>query len=208
YISISTSQQNEVCLLIHKHQVSTMALKVLLATFLFLGMWASLTTSRSLSEEAPGKLTHKQWMARYGRVYKDELDEDIRSKVYNDNVEFIETFNKDKTHTYKLGVNAFADLTNEEFRSRNGYKIPPMPPKPTTFKYEGVTEVPPSIDWRDQGAVTAVKDQGMCGVRCLTIIKIFSRHGIRSYNSAPVSLFHINPTVLEKYNGIQVDCPS
>ncbi|KAK2981057.1 hypothetical protein RJ640_002590, partial [Escallonia rubra] len=156
---------------------STMAWKVFCTTLLILGMWASLTTAHSLNEEALAKLTHEQWMARYGRVYKDEVEKDIRSKVYSDNVEFIETFNKAMTHTYKLGVNAFADLTNEEFRSRNGYKVPSSPPEPTTFKYEGVSDVPISLDWRDQGAVTAVKDQGPCG-SCWAFSTVGSMEGI------------------------------
>ncbi|KAK2987208.1 hypothetical protein RJ640_029093, partial [Escallonia rubra] len=156
---------------------STMALKLFLATLLILGTWASLTTSRSLNEAAPVKLTHEQWMARYGRVYGNDVEKDIRSKVYNANVDFIEAFNKAGTHTYKLAINAFADLTNQEFRSRNGYKMPSSPLKPTTFKYDGVTDIPPSMDWRDQGAVTAVKDQGACG-SCWAFSAVGSMEGI------------------------------
>merc|ERR1712038_497641 len=59
-----------------------------------------------------------------------------------------------------LGVNQFADLTNEEFVEQyTGY-----------MHLEGMdvadlSEVQPAatIDWSDQNAVTPVKDQGQCG---------------------------------------------
>ncbi|KAK3008972.1 hypothetical protein RJ639_015382 [Escallonia herrerae] len=174
-ISISTSQRTEVCLSHSHHQVSKMASKVVFATLFIFGLWASQTTARSLFE-APVKLTHEQWMVRYGRVYKSETEKQMRSKIYNHNVEYIESFNKAGTHTYTLGINAFTDMTNEEFRVRNGYKSP-VAPKPTEFMYGSVTDVPDSVDWRDLGAVTAVKDQGMCG-SCWAFSAVGSMEGI------------------------------
>ncbi|KAK3008975.1 hypothetical protein RJ639_015385 [Escallonia herrerae] len=120
---------------------------LLLAALLFWGMWASQTTSESISE-ASLKERHEQWMIRYGRTYKNEAEKAIRFK----------------NHIYKLGINGFADLTSKEFRaSHNGFKSPSAPCKPTSFRYESLANVPSSVDWRDQGAVTAVKDQGASG---------------------------------------------
>ncbi|KAK2984126.1 hypothetical protein RJ640_006279 [Escallonia rubra] len=99
-----------------------LGLKILLAAFLILGMWVSQTTSRSLYDLSM-KERNEQWMARYGRVYVNDMEKEMRFKTFNDNVEFIESFNNAGPHTHTLGVNQFADMTKEEFNaSRNGYK--------------------------------------------------------------------------------------
>ncbi|KAI7999375.1 Senescence-specific cysteine protease SAG39 [Camellia lanceoleosa] len=109
---------------------------------------------------------HEQWMADHGRVYKDNAEKEMRFKIVNNNVLFIESFNNAGNQPYKLSINQFADLTNEEFQaSHNGDRIPShaRPSKMTPFRYENVTAVPASMDWRKKGAVTPIKDQGQCG---------------------------------------------
>lgn len=102
-------------------------------------------------------------MAQHGRVYKDAAEKEQRYQIFKANVEYIESVNKAGDQKYKLGINQFADLTSEEFKaSRNGYK-PRMVKPAKTFRYENVTAVPGSMDWRTKGAVTPIKDQGQCG---------------------------------------------
>ncbi|EEF39860.1 cysteine protease, putative [Ricinus communis] len=128
------------------------------------GLWASQAWSRLLYDATINE-RHEMWMAKYGRVYKDRAEKEERFKIFKENVEFIESFNKAGNKAYKLSINEFADLTNEEFRtSRNGYKrfSNPVSPKTSSFKYENVTAVSTSIDWRKNGAVTPIKDQGQC----------------------------------------------
>ena len=46
--------------------------------------------------------------------------------MFRDNVDFIQTFDTAGNMPYKLGVNALADMTHEEFRaSDNTFKFPP-----------------------------------------------------------------------------------
>ncbi|KAH7568798.1 hypothetical protein ACOSP7_011852 [Xanthoceras sorbifolium] len=139
--------------------------KLLFAVVLVLGLWVSQSWSRSLYEAATSiNVKHEMWMVRYGRVYKDSAEKEKRFKIFKDNFEYIESFNKAGNHTYKLSINEFADQTNQEFHaSRNGYKRLPNPKtSQTSFRYENVT-APSSMDWRKKGAVTPIKDQGQCG---------------------------------------------
>ena len=134
---------------------------ICVALMFMLGALASQATSRSL-QDASLYEKHKQWMARYGRVYKDASEEEKRFNIFKDNVEYIESSNKAANKPYKLGVNQFADLTNEEFKLRNRFKSH-VCTTTTSFKYENVTAVPSTMDWRKKGAVTPIKYQGKCG---------------------------------------------
>jgi len=113
---------------------------------------------------------HEQWMTRYGRVYKAQ-EREKRFRIFNENVNYIEAFNNVANKPYKLAINQFADLTNEEFIApRNRFKghMCSSITRTATFKYENVTAVPSTVDWRQKGAVTPIKDQGQCG-KCFII---------------------------------------
>ncbi|KAJ9563323.1 hypothetical protein OSB04_008483 [Centaurea solstitialis] len=151
----------------------------IIATLLIIGIWSSQVTCRMLSDLSMSQ-KHEIWMVHYGRVYKDDAEKEMRFQIFKDNMEFIESFNGGGNHPYKLGVNAFADQTNEEFKAaRNGYKFSSNKKvaRTTPFRYENATAVPPSMDWRTKGAVTQVKDQGQCG-SCWAFSTIAATEGI------------------------------
>merc|ERR1711911_45857 len=67
--------------------------------------------------------------------------------------------------TYTLGMNRFGDMTHPEFVARfNGYKSNGLAKKAgKTFMKPANFQAPASMDWRTEGYVTPVKDQGQCG---------------------------------------------
>ncbi|KAF8413408.1 hypothetical protein HHK36_001390 [Tetracentron sinense] len=146
---------------------STCQRQCICATLFILGFWVSQAMSRSLHEASMPE-QHELWMGRFGRVYKDSEEKEMRFKIFKANVELINSFNGVGSRSYKLSVNEFADQTNEEFvASRNGYKrsSPRKSSATSPFKYQNVTKVPSSMDWRKKGAVTPVKDQGQCAAK-------------------------------------------
>lgn len=120
---------------------------------------------------------HEQWMARHGRVYEDSAERKARYNIFKANVEQIDSFNQVSNKPYKLRVNQFADLTNDEFQLRNRFKSHVCTPDVAFFRYENISAVPATIDWRKKGAVTAVKDQGQCGC-CWAFSAVAAMEGI------------------------------
>ncbi|XP_057797594.1 senescence-specific cysteine protease SAG39-like [Salvia miltiorrhiza] len=155
--------------------------KLLLAAMAVLGFWASLAAART-APDASMIERHEKWMVENGRVYKDDAAKAMRFNIFKENVDYIESFNEAAARPYKLAVNKFADLRNDEFKaSRNGYRMGSLPKssssKVSSFRYENVSAAPASIDWRKKGAVTAVKDQGQCGC-CWAFSAVAATEGI------------------------------
>ncbi|KAH7568800.1 hypothetical protein ACOSQ2_012182 [Xanthoceras sorbifolium] len=137
----------------------------LISLLMILVILASQASSRVLDVASIAQ-KHEQWMSQYGRTYLDSAEKERRFQIFKENYDYIEKFNTAGNNTFKLGVNAFSDLTNEEFlASHTGFKMPPNPRLSNTasYRYQNLTEVADSIDWREKGAVTEIKNQRSCG---------------------------------------------
>jgi cathepsin L len=107
--------------------------------------------------------------SEFAKTYENEHHETMRRLIWEDNLKMIQKHNLDYDmgrKTYSLGMNEFGDWTHEEFvaryfglnlnvtRSTVGAKF--MSPL-------NVESLPDEVDWRTNGYVTPVKNQGHCG---------------------------------------------
>ena len=104
------------------------------------------------------------------KSYLSSVEELKRYNIWKSNLDYINAHNQQANngvHTFWLKMNQFGDLTNSEFVSiYNGYNqslVQSVARSNRVFEYDPNLQVPDSIDWRDQGYVTPVKDQGQCG---------------------------------------------
>ncbi|KAJ3708632.1 hypothetical protein LUZ61_012337 [Rhynchospora tenuis] len=126
---------------------------------------------------------YERWQ-RHHAVSRDHHEKQKRFSVFKENAKFIHEFNK-KGKSYKLELNKFGDLTTEEFKgSYAGSRVQEhrmFRPRTMTNKFSygsvNVGDLPLSIDWRQKGAVTGVKDQGKCG-SCWAFSTVVSVEGI------------------------------
>ncbi|GJN26220.1 hypothetical protein PR202_gb14134 [Eleusine coracana subsp. coracana] len=119
------------------------------------------------SEEETRRM-YAEWMVRHGKAYNAIGEEEQRYQVFKDNLRYIDAHNAAAdagVHSFRLGLNRFADLTNEEYRAAYlGVRTKPTRERKVTNRYHAGDSdaLPDSVDWRTKGAVAEVKDQGSC----------------------------------------------
>ncbi|GFZ06145.1 granulin repeat cysteine protease family protein [Actinidia rufa] len=162
----------------------------LFALVIFL-VWASLTSlissslpsefsivgrpGESIAEERVVEL-FKKWTEKHGKVYKHGQEAEKKFRNFRDNLRYVMEKNGERGAIggHLVGLNKFADMSNEEFREVYVSKVK----KPTSkrmaierrrqgkaaaAKAVAACDGPTSLDWRKYGIVTGVKDQGDCG---------------------------------------------
>ena len=146
-------------------------MKVLVALSLF-GISFCLTIERSnfIKDDA-----WEEWKYTHKREYEDLGAEKLRYTIWKDNLERITEFNKNSDSLF-LQMNQFSDLTHKEFRVLMKRYLPRNISLSNSVSSPGYyNEIPDTVDWRDKGCVTPVRDQGELGEnwRFLTVFLNF-----------------------------------
>ncbi|XP_050551730.1 uncharacterized protein LOC118273344 [Spodoptera frugiperda] len=108
----------------------------------------------------------ERFIQEHDKQYASEEEKQAKFEVFKDNLEKANAMNKQSEHT-TFGITRFMDLTVEEFVSlHTGLKADfnlTGSCSPVTDAQLPYVNVPESFDWREQNAVTRVKNQGSCG---------------------------------------------
>nr|AAL34984.1 cathepsine L-like cysteine protease [Rhodnius prolixus] len=112
----------------------------------------------------------QEWLAfkaMHGKNYRNQFEEIFRMKVFIDNKKKIDEHNAKYElgeASYKMKMNHLGDLMVHEFKAlMNGFKKTPNAERNGKIYVPSNENLPKSVDWRQRGAVTPVKDQGHCG---------------------------------------------
>jgi len=110
-----------------------------------------------------------QWedfKSKYMKEY-EVFEEETRRAIWEDNHDFIERHNaayEAGIETYSVGENEHNDLTNMEFASMlTGLQTMEVSETAEMFEPVDYSDVRSTVDWRTDGYVTPVKNQGRCG---------------------------------------------
>jgi len=106
----------------------------------------------------------EDWAKKFAIKFKDEHHYDNAFLTWASNNKYIEEVNA-RNLSYFLGHNQFSGMDQDEFRAYLGLSRN-LNIADRARQYEvfiDATELPSSVDWTKEGAVTPVKNQGQCG---------------------------------------------
>uniref|UniRef100_A0A7N0T3C3 Cysteine protease n=1 Tax=Kalanchoe fedtschenkoi TaxID=63787 RepID=A0A7N0T3C3_KALFE len=141
-------------------------------------------------EDREVRALYEKWLAHHGKAYNALGEKERRFEIFKDNLRFVDEHNAG-SRGYRVGLNRFADLTNEEYRATflgarldSGRRL--RRARSERYRVGEGEELPEAVDWREKGAVAPVKDQGSCG-SCWAFSTIGAVEGINQIVTGEMS---------------------
>ena len=128
-----------------------------IAIVLILALSASYFYLSSSPQSLEIEKMYQQFLAEYGKSVSSGAEYEIRLKIFEQNLRIIAEHNS-RASLYTLGINKFADMTLQEIKG-GSWNIPASKDVPE-LQLTGVYA--DSIDWRSNGVIGPVLDQGTC----------------------------------------------
>jgi len=110
--------------------------------------------------------TFDEYVADFGKTYLDAADRKLHEEIFNIKLREVIEHNAKDGITWWMGVNQFTDRTVAEFAAFKGLNREQAHARrasaqPANIPYTAT--LPDSVDWRKQGVISPVKNQGGCG---------------------------------------------
>lgn len=156
---------------------------LLLIALLFCGAFPPSAQSRPILDYSPEDLHSEsrllalfdRWNHRHGKHYPSSAhtEKQRRFEIFKDNLRYVHQHNQQRS-PYRLGLTKFADLTNQEFKASKFFGLrlnASSPQRANVIRKNGLqaqkscssSQLASSFDWREEGVVLPIKDQGSCG---------------------------------------------
>lgn len=135
--------------------------------------WYQLETAEQIMGSKDARLSadhiQEHWedfKKTHSKSYTTEEEEKMRFGKFAQNFVTVVKHNNEEAmglHSYRMGINEYSDLDNFEVRMHlNGYRRP-INKTGSAYLAPSFVTAPKAVDWRKEGYVTPVKNQGQCG---------------------------------------------
>ena len=99
---------------------------------------------------------YQKWAKKF-MISRKGTELALRMRIFEDNLKLIEKSNANPELTFKLGLNQFGDMSDEEFRAYLGVSV--VPASHGLKEFEAASKsTPDTVDWQAKGAVASVKN--------------------------------------------------